>query len=291
MRWMRYLPYLLPIALCSCLLVCAMSKVPDSIIGRAGGEGNPLALQSGAYPPSGGTCANIGVDYPDNPFRGWPVRRYVGDWRTISSWFCDPLYFRGFIHWGIDLAVRVTTTSWDSIDGAEVVSTTAYAYVKAAANDGGAHYGMGNHVILLALDCHSRCGIRGENEGEGQHLYLEQPDAEECLDTPPDCQEVDPATCQPDLLLDCRETGWKAAYFHLNDTAVHAGQLMRRDEVLGWIDSTGNSTGPHLHYQINAPGRGAIDPAPTMCNTYDDGLRSTYRWELPVCGSIPGGGP
>ena len=89
-------------------------------------------------------------------------------------------------------------------------------------------------------------------------------------------------------MMDCSETGWKAAYFHLRDIAVHPGQLVRRNDVLGWIDNTGNSTGSHLHYQINAPGEGAIDPAPSMCNSYDDGLRTMYRWELPVCASIPG---
>jgi murein DD-endopeptidase MepM/ murein hydrolase activator NlpD len=291
MRWIKRLSCLFPTVLCLCLLVCALSSLPDSIIGRSGGEGNPVVLQSGAQPPSGGTCADVGLDYPDNPFRGWPVRRFAGDWRVISSWFCDPLYFRGFTHWGIDLAVRVTTTSWDSIDGAEVVSTAAYGYVNAAANDGGAHHGMGNHVILLALQCHARCGRRGESEGQGQHLYLSQADAEECMDTPPDCRETDPETCQPDLLLDCRESGWKVAYFHLRDVAVDQGQFVQRGDILGWIDSSGNSTGPHLHYQINAPGEGAIDPAPAMCNSYDDGLRSTYRWELPVCANIPGGQP
>jgi hypothetical protein len=87
MRWIKRLACLLPILVCGCIVVCAMSKIPDSIIGRSGGEGNPVVLQSGAQPPSGGTCANVGLDYPDNPFRGWPVARYVGDWRVISSWF------------------------------------------------------------------------------------------------------------------------------------------------------------------------------------------------------------
>jgi murein DD-endopeptidase MepM/ murein hydrolase activator NlpD len=37
-----------------------------------------------------------------------------------------------------------------------------------------------------------------------------------------------------------------------------------RGQALGKTDNTGNSTGPHLHYQINSPAAGAVDPAPTM---------------------------
>jgi murein DD-endopeptidase MepM/ murein hydrolase activator NlpD len=295
MRWAKHLTCLSPIALCLCVLVCALSRLPDSIIGRSGGEGNPAILQSGSHPPSGGTCANVGINYPENPFRGWPVERFPGDWRVISSWFCDPLYFRGYTHWGIDLAMQVVKEGagykYATLDGAAVLSTTAFAYVTAVANDGGAHHGMGNHVMIKALGCHSRCGRLGETEGEGQHLYLVRSQAEECLDTPPGCLDDDPAICQDDLVMDCRETGWKAAYFHLRDVAVQPGQLVHRYDVLGWIDTTGNSTGSHLHYQINAPGAGAIDPAPSMCTAYNDGLRSTFRWELPVCPDIPGGKP
>ena len=295
MHWIKRLTCLSPVVLCLCLLVCALSSVPDSMIGRSGSEGNPAILQSGANPPSGGTCANIGVDYPDNPFRGWPVERFPGDWSVISSWFCDPLYFRGFIHWGIDLAIQVRKEGpgykYATLNGAAVLTTTSYAYVTAAANDGGPHHGMGNHVLIMALKCDSRCGRHEEPEGEGQHLFLVDEQAEECLDIPPHCQNIDPSTCFDDLILDCSETGWKAAYFHLRDIAVHSGQLVRRNDVLGWIDNTGNSTGSHLHYQINAPGEGAIDPAPSVCNTYDDGLRTKFRWELPVCADIPGGEP
>jgi murein DD-endopeptidase MepM/ murein hydrolase activator NlpD len=292
MRWIKCLTCLFPVVLCMCLLVCALSSIPDSMIGRSGSEGNPAILQSGSHPPSGGSCANIGLDYPDNPFRGWPVERFPGDWSVISSWFCDPLYFRGFIHWGIDLAIQVKKAGsryeYATLNGAAVLSTTAFAYVTAVANDGGPHYGMGNHVITKALKCHSRCGRRDEAEGDGQHLYLVEAQAEECLDTPPGCQDIDPSTCQDDLMMACSETGWKAGFFHLRDVAVRPGQLVHRNDVLGWIDNTGNSTGSHLHYQINAPGEGAIDPAPSMCNSYDDGLRTMYRWELPVCADIPG---
>ncbi|MBN1681265.1 MAG: peptidoglycan DD-metalloendopeptidase family protein [Anaerolineae bacterium] len=39
-------------------------------------------------------------------------------------------------------------------------------------------------------------------------------------------------------------------YAHLNSFNVSAGQLVGRNTVIGWSGSTGNSTGPHIHYEI-----------------------------------------
>jgi murein DD-endopeptidase MepM/ murein hydrolase activator NlpD len=58
-------------------------------------------------------------------------------------------------------------------------------------------------------------------------------------------------------------SGWKATYMHLQETRVRVGQIVFRGQELGTTDNSGNSTGPHLHYQINSPS-GAVDPAPTM---------------------------
>jgi murein DD-endopeptidase MepM/ murein hydrolase activator NlpD len=37
------------------------------------------------------------------------------------------------------------------------------------------------------------------------------------------------------------------------------GQKIRRGEVIGWVGSTGKSTGPHLHYEVHKNGRD-LDP-------------------------------
>ncbi|MEE3154777.1 MAG: M23 family metallopeptidase, partial [Pseudomonadota bacterium] len=42
--------------------------------------------------------------------------------------------------------------------------------------------------------------------------------------------------------------------------AVNRGQSVRRGQVIGYVGSTGLSTGPHLHYEMYRGGR-AIDPA------------------------------
>jgi hypothetical protein len=41
--------------------------------------------------------------------------------------------------------------------------------------------------------------------------------------------------------------------------AVRNGQRVRRGQIIGYVGSTGLSTGPHLHYELYRNGR-AIDP-------------------------------
>jgi murein DD-endopeptidase MepM/ murein hydrolase activator NlpD len=40
---------------------------------------------------------------------------------------------------------------------------------------------------------------------------------------------------------------------------VRNGQQVKRGEVIGWVGSTGKSTGPHLHYEVHKGGR-TLDP-------------------------------
>jgi murein DD-endopeptidase MepM/ murein hydrolase activator NlpD len=49
-------------------------------------------------------------------------------------------------------------------------------------------------------------------------------------------------------------------YCHMSRIAVQSGQSVRRGQVIGYVGSTGLSTGPHLHYEMYRGGR-AIDPA------------------------------
>ena len=288
------LAFVLLIVFCLCV---GSVRLPTPNVTSDGGDNLGSGYRAGTHPPSGGSCANVGVFFEDNPFIGWPTTRFVGDWKVISSWYCDPTYFVGFTHWGIDLAARVTPLEWQSIDHAELISTTDLAVVAAAANDNGANFGMGNHVILKDVLCELRCGSADETPLENHWLFVEQTNSPQCPIPPeptptprpgeptptPDPFAPTPTPAFGSMILDCTESGWKATYMHLFDINVQYGMLIERGTVIGWIDNTGNSTGPHLHYQINGPGVGAIDPAPAMCEGYFNGLLDTWRWERPVC--------
>ncbi len=49
--------------------------------------------------------------------------------------------------------------------------------------------------------------------------------------------------------------GLATRYGHLSSFAVKPGQEVRRGDVVGYVGSTGRSTGAHLHYEILANGR------------------------------------
>jgi murein DD-endopeptidase MepM/ murein hydrolase activator NlpD len=48
-------------------------------------------------------------------------------------------------------------------------------------------------------------------------------------------------------------------YAHMSRIAVRSGQRVRRGQIIGYVGSTGLSTGPHLHYELYRNGR-AINP-------------------------------
>lgn len=52
-------------------------------------------------------------------------------------------------------------------------------------------------------------------------------------------------------------------YAHLSKIAVAVGQRVRKGDVVGYVGSTGKSTGPHLHYEVRMGGE-AVDPTPFM---------------------------
>lgn len=53
--------------------------------------------------------------------------------------------------------------------------------------------------------------------------------------------------------------GLDTRYAHLSSLAVTQGQRVRKGQILGYVGSTGSSTGPHLHYEVRMAGE-AVDP-------------------------------
>jgi murein DD-endopeptidase MepM/ murein hydrolase activator NlpD len=48
-------------------------------------------------------------------------------------------------------------------------------------------------------------------------------------------------------------------YAHMSRIAVHSGQHVRQGQVIGYVGSTGLSTGPHLHFEVYRSGK-AVNP-------------------------------
>lgn len=61
------------------------------------------------------------------------------------------------------------------------------------------------------------------------------------------------------LVLD-HGNGWFSAYAHLSQFFVSCRQSVTQGQVIGAAGSTGNSTGPHLHFELFQTGVGQINP-------------------------------
>jgi murein DD-endopeptidase MepM/ murein hydrolase activator NlpD len=52
---------------------------------------------------------------------------------------------------------------------------------------------------------------------------------------------------------------WATLYAHLSLIYVGCGEIVSQGDVIGTLGNTGNSSGPHLHYEMHLRGR-ALDP-------------------------------
>ncbi|WP_293736568.1 M23 family metallopeptidase [uncultured Phascolarctobacterium sp.] len=57
--------------------------------------------------------------------------------------------------------------------------------------------------------------------------------------------------------------GYETAYGHMSRLAVEAGSFVKKGEVIGYVGSTGYSTGPHLHFEVMKYGE-QVNPSSLM---------------------------
>ena len=60
--------------------------------------------------------------------------------------------------------------------------------------------------------------------------------------------------------------GWQTLYAHLHGAVAVASQWLEQGEVLGTVGMTGQSSGPHLHFELRRQGSDllALDPTPHL---------------------------
>lgn len=65
------------------------------------------------------------------------------------------------------------------------------------------------------------------------------------------------------------DNGIRTHYYHLQKSDVTKGQEVVKGEQIGTLGSTGRSTGPHLHYEVEKDGV-KVDPKPYLIDTRKD---------------------
>ena len=57
--------------------------------------------------------------------------------------------------------------------------------------------------------------------------------------------------------------GFTTVYAHLSKIRVKIGDVLQKNQVLGEVGTTGQSTGPHLHFELRQ-GNVPLDPRPYL---------------------------
>jgi murein DD-endopeptidase MepM/ murein hydrolase activator NlpD len=70
---------------------------------------------------------------------------------------------------------------------------------------------------------------------------------------------AEPLTVRGQAVIIDHGMGVFSGYWHLSGIAVDVGQVLQAGDLIGYVGSTGLSTGPHLHWEIRVDGI-AVDP-------------------------------
>jgi len=65
------------------------------------------------------------------------------------------------------------------------------------------------------------------------------------------------------------KNGWYTIYGHLQTNFVQNGADVKQGQLIGYTNDTGNSTGPHIHFELRINGI-PTNPAPYLVESVDD---------------------
>ena len=57
--------------------------------------------------------------------------------------------------------------------------------------------------------------------------------------------------------------GYQTTFAHMDDIVVKEGEMVKKGELIGYTGNSGQSLGPHLHYEIQKDGK-YVDPKPLI---------------------------
>lgn len=123
--------------------------------------------------------------------------------------------------------------------------------------------------VVGEVELSSRFGLRGNPFGGGSY------EMHEGLDFVGEQGDIIAATGDGKVTLAGRNGGYgisvtidhgygyETLYAHMSEMRVSVGDVVKRGQIIGYIGSTGRSSGPHLHYSVYKD-KTAIDPEKVM---------------------------
>jgi murein DD-endopeptidase MepM/ murein hydrolase activator NlpD len=105
--------------------------------------------------------------------------------------------------------------------------------------NGGIDWGIPSGTSVRAAQAGTVTVARSDTDGYGTHVRIEHVDG---------------------------ATKYLTIYGHLQSFSVNIGEQVVAGREIGLSDNTGNSTGPHLHFELRKNGT-AIDPMPLLVKT------------------------
>jgi peptidoglycan hydrolase-like protein with peptidoglycan-binding domain len=78
------------------------------------------------------------------------------------------------------------------------------------------------------------------------------------------------------LVVVAHRLGYETWYAHMSRIAVHPGEPVVGGSTLGFVGSTGHSTGPHVHFEVRHYGT-PVDPQPYLLSAAAAGVRAKAR--------------
>jgi murein DD-endopeptidase MepM/ murein hydrolase activator NlpD len=94
------------------------------------------------------------------------------------------------------------------------------------------------------------------------------------------------------VVLDHEKPRLQTLYGHLSELYVKPGSRVRQGEVIGRVGSTGNSTGPHLHFEVRQPSAGgwvAVNPGNYLGSSMT-GLMAALQGKPAAPSALPANG-
>lgn len=156
---------------------------------------------------------------------------------------------------GGDEQFRNLFSSWGSLDGQDApASTTAVAIpsiMPLAAAKLTSNYGMREHPVIGGRRNHTGVDLAAPT---GTPIYATADGV---------VSRADRFSSYGLYIALQHGADLETRYAHMSRLAVAAGQRVSKGDIIGYVGSTGRSTGPHLHYEVRMDGV-AVNPIPYM---------------------------